>query len=98
NRAVLALHDHRAIRPSWFSCIFRRTLWRTWAAEMSLRDRTRGEAIGNASVQQERQADAERLTATHSAALSRAQDDVARVDGELADLERRLAEARAALK
>jgi hypothetical protein len=98
NRAVLALHNHRAICPSWFSRIFRRTLWRTWAAEMNLRDRTRGEAIHNASVVQEHHAEAERQTAAHSATLSRAQTDLARADSELADLERRLVEARAALK
>jgi hypothetical protein len=98
NRTVLALHDHRAIRPSWFSRIFRRTLWRAWAAEMSLRDRTRGEAIHNASVVQERHAEAERQTAAQSATLSHAQTDLARVDKEVADLERRLVEARATLK
>jgi hypothetical protein len=98
NRAELALRDHRAIRPSWFSRMFRRTLWRTWAAKMSLRDRVRGEAIRNASVVQGRHAEAERQSAAHSATLSIAQADLARVDEELAGLERRLTEARATLK
>jgi hypothetical protein len=97
-RAERALRDHRAIRPSWFSRIFRRMLWRTWAAEMSLRGRTRGEAIRSASVMQGRHDEARHQAAARSATLATAQTDLARVDGDLSGLERHLEEARAALK
>jgi hypothetical protein len=98
SRADLAVRDHRAIRPGLLSRVFRSALWQSWAVEMRLRDQTRAAVIQTATTAQRRKAEAERQATAHLVTLSNAQGDLAHVDGELAGIERRLAEARAVLK